>query len=133
MPRRSPSLLALPLALGMLGWTVPLAAQEPAPTEKVRTPRSSTPRGPRTYMGRPIADVMSYHGAEWLVRPEREEEERPEEMLDALKIAPGSTVADIGSGVGYTSLRLAKRGRVEARPRRGRSRSPAGSAPAPPD
>ncbi len=30
-------------------------------------------------------------------------------MLDALKIKPGQTVADIGAGAGYTSLRLARR------------------------
>ena len=30
-------------------------------------------------------------------------------MLDALKITPGATVADVGAGVGYTSLRLARR------------------------
>jgi ubiquinone/menaquinone biosynthesis C-methylase UbiE len=60
-------------------------------------------------MGRPIADVMTYHGADWLVRDTREQEEQPEAMLDALKIAPGATVADVGAGVGYTSLRLARR------------------------
>jgi ubiquinone/menaquinone biosynthesis C-methylase UbiE len=60
-------------------------------------------------MGRPIADVMTFHGADWLVRPEREQEEQPEAMLDALKIAPGSSVADVGAGVGYTSLKLARR------------------------
>jgi SAM-dependent methyltransferase len=65
--------------------------------------------GPRTYMGRRIADVMTFHGADWLVRPEREQEEQPEAMLDALKIAAGSTVADVGAGVGYTSLKLARR------------------------
>jgi SAM-dependent methyltransferase len=63
----------------------------------------------RTYKGRPIAAVMSYLGADWLVRASREAEEQPEAMLDALKIAPGSTVADVGAGVGYTSLRLARR------------------------
>jgi ubiquinone/menaquinone biosynthesis C-methylase UbiE len=60
-------------------------------------------------MGRRIAEVMTFHGADWLVRPEREQEEQPEAMLDALKIAPGATVADVGAGVGYTSLKLAQR------------------------
>jgi ubiquinone/menaquinone biosynthesis C-methylase UbiE len=61
------------------------------------------------YMGRPIVAVMSYQGADWLVRETREQEEQPEAMLDALKIKPGSTVADVGAGVGYTSIRLAQR------------------------
>jgi ubiquinone/menaquinone biosynthesis C-methylase UbiE len=60
-------------------------------------------------MGRPIADVMSYLGADWLFRPEREAEEEPERMLDALEIQPGMTVADVGAGAGYQSLRLARR------------------------
>lgn len=60
-------------------------------------------------MGREIAAVMSYQGADWLFRDTREAEEQPERMLDALKIKPGATVADIGAGAGYTSLRLARR------------------------
>lgn len=74
------------------------------------------PRPPRTvkgrmYMGRPIADVMSFEGggADWLVRPERLQEEHPDEMLDSLKIAEGSTVADVGAGVGYITVRIARR------------------------
>lgn len=65
--------------------------------------------GGRTYMGRPIADVMSYLGANWLFRPSRVQEEQPEKMLDALGIKPGMTVADVGAGAGYQSLRLSRR------------------------
>jgi ubiquinone/menaquinone biosynthesis C-methylase UbiE len=60
-------------------------------------------------MGRPIADVMSWQGADWLFRETRIEEEQPEAMLDALKIPPGATVADVGAGAGYHSVRLARR------------------------
>ncbi|HEY2859306.1 MAG TPA: class I SAM-dependent methyltransferase [Terracidiphilus sp.] len=59
--------------------------------------------------GRKIAGVMGMNGADWLVRPEREAEEQPEKALDALKLQPGMVVADIGAGVGYMSLRMAKR------------------------
>jgi ubiquinone/menaquinone biosynthesis C-methylase UbiE len=58
---------------------------------------------------RRIAQVMGAGGADWLVRPERVEEEHPDQALDALKIRPGSTVADIGAGVGYFTWRLAER------------------------
>jgi len=61
------------------------------------------------FKGRVIAPAMSYQGAGWLERSDRETTEQPEKVLDALKIAPGSTVADIGAGTGYFSLRLAKR------------------------
>ena len=59
--------------------------------------------------GRKIAGVMGMSGADWLVRPEREAEEQPEKALDALNLKPGMVVADIGAGVGYMSLRMARR------------------------
>jgi ubiquinone/menaquinone biosynthesis C-methylase UbiE len=58
---------------------------------------------------RRIAGVMGAAGADWLVRPERESDERPDQALDAIGIQRGSTVADIGAGVGYFSWRLAER------------------------
>jgi SAM-dependent methyltransferase len=112
MPRLRPVLVLLLVTLIASADPSPVvraqAPPAPAPTEaKPQAPRRRS--GPRTYMGRPIADVMTFHGADWLVRPEREQEEQPDLMLDALKIAPGATVADVGAGVGYTSLRLARR------------------------
>lgn len=62
-----------------------------------------------SYFGRLIAPAMSYLGADWLLRPEREVEEEPEKMLDALDLKPGMVVADVGAGVGYTSVRIARR------------------------
>ena len=62
-----------------------------------------------SYKGRPIAPTMSFRGADWLERADREKTEQPEKVLDALGIAPGSTVADIGAGTGYFTLRLARR------------------------
>ena len=59
--------------------------------------------------GRQYAGAMGMQGAPWLVRSEREQEEQPDKALDELKIAKGSTVADIGAGVGYMSWRLAQR------------------------
>jgi SAM-dependent methyltransferase len=59
--------------------------------------------------GREIASVMGAAGADWLERPEREAEENPEQALDAIGITPGMVVADVGAGVGYMTLRLARR------------------------
>ena len=64
---------------------------------------------PGFYMGRQIADVMSWEGVDWLFRETRIDEEQPEAMLDALKIPRGATVADVGAGAGYHSIRLARR------------------------
>jgi ubiquinone/menaquinone biosynthesis C-methylase UbiE len=60
------------------------------------------------YQGREIAHVMGHQAADWLERPERNEEEHSEELIKHLKISPGATVADIGAGTGYFSRRLAK-------------------------
>jgi len=62
----------------------------------------------KVYMGREIAKVMSYRGADWLERPERAQEERPDLVLAALDLKPGMLVADIGAGSGYYSSRMAE-------------------------
>jgi SAM-dependent methyltransferase len=41
--------------------------------------------------------------------PERNAWQKPEQVLDAVNLEPTSTVADIGAGTGYFSVRIAKR------------------------
>src|ERR1700722_994172 len=60
------------------------------------------------YAGREIAQVMGHQGADWLERPEREQEERPDLLLQSLPLHPGEAAADIGAGTGYLSWRMAK-------------------------
>ena len=62
----------------------------------------------KAYMGREIARVMTYHGAPWLERAERTQEERPDLVLAALELKPRMAVADIGAGSGYYSRRIAQ-------------------------
>jgi ubiquinone/menaquinone biosynthesis C-methylase UbiE len=57
--------------------------------------------------GRVYARTMSVDGAPWLDRRERDEE-NPDLALRLLRIRRGSTVADIGAGSGYWTIRLAK-------------------------
>ena len=59
------------------------------------------------YMGREIAAVMAPGGMPWLDRPERERQERPEVVIDALELRSGEVVADLGAGSGYFTFRLA--------------------------
>jgi precorrin-6B methylase 2 len=59
------------------------------------------------YMGREIAWVMSFHGANWLERPERVKEERSDKLLKLLPIKPGMTVVDMGAGSGYYTFPMA--------------------------
>jgi ubiquinone/menaquinone biosynthesis C-methylase UbiE len=58
--------------------------------------------------GRVYAGTMSVEGAPWLERREREREENPDLALRLLRIRDGATVADIGAGSGYMTLRLAR-------------------------
>lgn len=58
--------------------------------------------------GRRVASVMGWGGAEWLERSEREIEEMPDSALAAIGIKPGMTVADVGAGSGYFTVRLSR-------------------------
>jgi ubiquinone/menaquinone biosynthesis C-methylase UbiE len=52
---------------------------------------------------------MGPGGIPWLDRPEREDQEKPSIVLDALKLRGGDTVADLGAGSGYFTFRIAPR------------------------
>ncbi|HXI13845.1 MAG TPA: class I SAM-dependent methyltransferase [Thermoanaerobaculia bacterium] len=52
---------------------------------------------------------MSSHGADWLERAEREAEEQPDLVMDAMQLRDGQTVAEIGAGTGYFARRMARR------------------------
>lgn len=82
-----------------------LAAQDTAGSDTDSTASTS----------RQIAPTMSYVHADWLTRPEREEEEHPDRLVAALRIPRGSTVIDFGAGVGYFTWRLARRVGPEGR------------------
>tara|TARA_B100000949_G_scaffold228686_1_gene236578 strand:+ start:294 stop:1073 length:780 start_codon:yes stop_codon:yes gene_type:complete len=62
----------------------------------------------KSYMGREIAHVMHYKGADWLERPGRDQEEQSSLLLDLLGLKEGYWVADIGAGSGYFSLPIAR-------------------------
>jgi ubiquinone/menaquinone biosynthesis C-methylase UbiE len=65
--------------------------------------------GTHPVTGRRFAGVMGYQGAEWLDRAERVDEEEPDIAIDAIKIETGSTVADVGAGSGYMTVRMARK------------------------
>src|SRR5512139_2220954 len=98
---RAACLCAVSLTLGAILYAAAPAAEDRHPVS-----------------GRVIAPVMSYEGAAWLERPEREFEEQPSKAIKALGIRPGQVVADVGAGSGYYTVRLAKQvgpnGRVYA-------------------
>ena len=87
---------SLGMTLAILGSAVVFAQQIVSP-------------GVHPVSGRRYAQTMSYLGADWLDRSERVQEEEPDVALDAIKLATGSTVADVGAGSGYMTVKMAKR------------------------
>lgn len=126
--RRPPILLFAGLLLGC-AVLLPAAETAKVPTAKVgpaTSPAASTPDLPKPpeplyetrpgsfdgvgkwYLGREIAHFMSHQGAPWLEREEREEEEEPTRLVEALALKPGDRLGDVGAGSGYLTWRLAK-------------------------
>src|ERR1051326_165408 len=94
-------------AVGRAADSGPAPADGAAPRYERRDEHDPNGIG-KFYLGREIAHVMGHQAADWLERPEREEEEKPGLLMDALKLKPGEVAADIGAGTGYYSWRLAK-------------------------
>ncbi len=63
----------------------------------------------KVYMGREIAHVMGHLGANWLNRPERNQEENTKQVVRNLDLQPTDVIADIGAGSGYYTFRMAKK------------------------
>jgi precorrin-6B methylase 2 len=102
--------LSLPFILALLtphGFAADLVEKLEKPPYEVRLEHDRDGIG-KFFMGREIAHVMGHPGADWLERPERQEEERPDLLLQAIKVRPGEYIADIGAGTGYFSWRFAK-------------------------
>src|SRR5262249_19662049 len=94
---------------------VPISQAEPPPKPADKPARYEVrkdhdPDGiGKFYMGREIAQVMGHLAADWLERHEREREEEPVKLMEALGIKPGDVIADVGAGSGYFTFRLSER------------------------
>jgi ubiquinone/menaquinone biosynthesis C-methylase UbiE len=105
---------------GMKPWIPVIAAllacsfQEKKPEYETREKHDPNGIG-KFYMGREIAHVLGPKGIPWLDRPEREDEEHPVKVVEALDLKGEEVVADLGAGSGYFTFRLAaKVGKVLA-------------------
>ncbi|MDX1951011.1 MAG: methyltransferase domain-containing protein [Verrucomicrobiota bacterium] len=101
--------IVLSLAFTLLGSNLFNSYSAPAPAGLYEQRDLHDPNGiGKFYMGREIAHVMGHQGADWLERPERQEEEAPDQLVSLLGLQRGQTVADIGAGTGYITYRMAR-------------------------
>jgi ubiquinone/menaquinone biosynthesis C-methylase UbiE len=101
----------LVLSLSCDSTALQLVAQEKPADQTAETSdddQDVIPPGRTTYFGRRIAQTMGYGGADWLIRQNREDEERPSEVMKQLELKPGMVVCDMGCGNGFYSLMMAK-------------------------
>ncbi|EDM75831.1 hypothetical protein PPSIR1_33481 [Plesiocystis pacifica SIR-1] len=104
-------LLALTVLLGCA--PAPEASADPTPTPAPSAPvdapepKPNPEREPGTFEGRTLAQTMSYLGASWLTRDNRDDEENTTLLHEQLALAPGQSACDLGAGNGYHSLLMA--------------------------
>lgn len=102
----------------MIRWLLLLAPLLPARVQEEKLPPPPDPlyetrvkHDPngigKFYLGREIAHVMGAGGIPWLERPEREDEEKPVKLIEALELKGSEVVCDLGAGSGYYTFRLA--------------------------
>jgi precorrin-6B methylase 2 len=102
------ALLVCRILLWVIAGTFASTAAETEATNRYSVHAVHDPNGiGKFYMGREIAHVMGHQAADWLERPEREEEEKTALLIESLKFKPGESVADIGAGTGYLTRRIA--------------------------
>jgi ubiquinone/menaquinone biosynthesis C-methylase UbiE len=82
-------------ALALTFFTGLLLPGAPAAAKPAQPPRQPAP-------------VFGAEHAQWLEREGREESEKPDEVIAAMKLRDGQAVAEIGCGTGFFSRRLAK-------------------------
>lgn len=102
--------LFAPLALLIIGCKPagePTVEGAPEASEPTSTEPSAASSG-ETFEGRRIAQTMSYLGADWLTRPNRDAEENTAMLHTQLALGPGDVACDVGSGNGYHTLLMAK-------------------------
>jgi precorrin-6B methylase 2 len=104
-------LAAVLLAVHVMAGAAPNFAAAGQPEEDRYSFRADhDPNGTgKFYLGREIAQVMTFHGAPWLEREDRELEERLSLLIKVLGLKPGMIAADIGAGSGVITLLMAEK------------------------
>jgi predicted methyltransferase len=91
---------------GLLAWTMCFAGCAAPPADDSATPLSQSAPVPVETGKRQLFSAFDLNLTE---TPDREQWQKTDDILDYLKIADGSAVADIAAGGGWFSVRLARR------------------------
>lgn len=91
------------MALATLAATTPLAGCKRIPDADANRPETARAFPPAS---RPVSDLA---GNQWSTETARDKRGEAEEIMKAAGLEPGMTVADIGAGEGYYTVRLAER------------------------
>ena len=99
----------LVILCAVLGASLDLSAQRahPIPPVILTTPPPPPPAPPAPSRSR--GRLFAPQDLGLLEGPDRDEWQKPEQIMDALKIADGSVVAELGAGGGWFTIRLARR------------------------
>ncbi len=103
MTNRNTRLSVVAALIIILAFVEASAQQPPA------QPGAPARGGPNQVTGQPQRRLFPPIDLGLLESPDRAEWQRPEQIMDLLHIADGSTVADIGAGAGWFTIRLARR------------------------
>ncbi len=99
------------MALALLAWSPALSS----PEEKEKPKEDQESRHGHHHPSDETDDATARHPFDeidkWVARfddPTRDEWQKPDEVVAALKLSPGMTVADLGAGTGYFNRRLSE-------------------------
>ena len=97
----------MPIALGQQPEGAKPADQESTAADTPATRPRPTEQARKTYLGRIVALPMGHQAAGWLIRDNREDQEKASVSFQKLKLSEGMTICDLGCGNGYWTLPMA--------------------------
>ena len=92
-----------------LGPVREMPTARPPIADRVWRPSATTPAEAQTSGSQHHGRLFPPEDLGLLEEPDRAQWQKPDQIMDALAVADGSTVADIGTGAGWFTIRLARR------------------------
>ena len=103
MSRGRAAVITLAVVMGSL----PALRAQPTPAPPAQRSRLAPPAP--SAQSRSKEELFAPHALSLLEAPDRDQWQKPEQIMDSLRIAEGSVVADLGAGGGWFSAQLSRR------------------------